>query len=273
MTPFADVRLIVAGDVCNDVLIAGRLRRFSREAVGVPVLDVEHESEVVGGAAAAMRQAAALGAQVALVPAGAAPRKTRVVAVDEVESRQMARFDDPWPSYDAMGFCRLMREQKGDAALYCQYRHEQPDRAILAALRGFPLVLADVRNPAHFTGVAQVIKISIEHAAEALHMPRVIPTHAARQMCDRWGYRAVVITAGREGYACATFEGADITERGMEGAVRTAGAGDVFSATLAVALAGKYELRDALAVANRAAGLACRKAEHLASISWEELDG
>lgn len=273
MTPFADVRLIVAGDVCNDVLIAGHLRRFSRDAVGVPVLDVTHRSEVQGGAAAAARQVEALGAQATLVPVGAVPAKTRIIASNDVEERHIARFDDPWPAYDAMGFLRLLREQEGDAVLYCQYRSEQPDRAILGALRGYPLVVADVRDPSHFVGVADVIKISVEHAAAHLFVPMVMPPHAARRFCDQHGYRAVVVTAGAHGYVCATAEGAEIAGIGLEGAVRSVGAGDVFSATLACALVAKYELREALKLANKAAGLACQKKAHLSSVDWSELDG
>lgn len=275
---FSDLRLIVAGDVCDDEMIVGVARRISREVPGIPILDVVERTVIEGGAGAAYRQGEALGADSFLVPTGRASVKTRLIAVRDGIAHQIGRFDQPWPAEDPGAFTELIRGQQADVILYSQYRPGRPASAILREVRrAAPLRVGDIRGPSDFAGTLEIVKIGVEDAWAALAQPRPRQTplaalDVAALLAETYGFQIVVITLGSQGYAAASMDGARIMGPALEGGRRLSGAGDVFSATLALALAGKYELRDALELANTAAGLACRKDVHLSTVSKEELE-
>lgn len=62
---FGGVRLLVVGDIMLDRFIWGRVRRISPEAP-VPVVEVESETQMLGGAANVVHNLVALGAEVSL---------------------------------------------------------------------------------------------------------------------------------------------------------------------------------------------------------------
>jgi len=275
---FSDIRVLVAGDVCEDVILVGPAARLSGDAPGVPIVSVEETLHLEACASAAFRQVLALGAVAYLIPAGRPALKSRlVVASPDADSRQVARWDSPWPSQDAETFRALLQEAPpADVLLFSQYRRTPPLEPILRAIRRWPgLCVVDAKNPGHFAGL-DVLKVSLDDAWSCLRPPRPLRTPrnaaaAAAALARSYGYRMVVITLGRAGYACSC-EGAEIIEGGLEGARgSTAGAGDVFVATLSVALAAKHEIRQALKLANLAAGLVCRKEDHLPTVSAEEI--
>jgi len=130
--------------------------------------------------------------------------------------------------------------------------------------------VVDAHHPSYFAGF-DVLKICLEDAWAALTPPRppqtpVRAAEVAGVLAETYGYRLVVVTLGAEGYAAA-IDGARISERGIGAVGATSGAGDVFTAVLGCALAGNMEARDALKMANAAAGLACRDGRHLATVS------
>lgn len=272
---FSDVHLLVAGDVCEDVIVAGPARRLSRETAALPVIDVELDWHVDGCAAAAFRQGRALGAHAFLLPTGRPCSKSRLFAVQEGVSREVARWDSAWPLQDASMFREMMREIKGDVLLYSQNRSERPLDGIMRELRRFRgLRLADARHPAYFAGL-DIVKVGLDDAWAALRPPRPLRTperaaQAAAAFAREYGYRMAIVTMGADGYA-AYVDGAEVLGQGLRGGRRTSGAGDVFVATLACALGSKMEAREALELANVAAGLACRKDEHLSTITTEEV--
>lgn len=273
---FSDIRLIIAGDVCEDVIIVGGAKRFSRETPGLPVIDVEHSVTVDGCTAAPFRQAQALGAQAFLVPTGRPCIKSRLLALHDADSREVARWDGPWPPEDVETFRLLFREAgRAGALLFSQYRPGRPVESMLRLLRRFTgLKVVDARAPGHFAGF-DVLKIGMDDAWRSLRAPKPRRTperaaQAASAFGRSYGYRLVIVTMGAEGYA-ASAEGTEILGHALPGGRASPGAGDVFVATLTCALAAGHEAREALAMANTAAGLACRKGQHLVVTTVEEL--
>jgi len=274
---FSDVRLIVAGDVCEDVIIVGTAKRFSRETPGLPVIDVEHSVTIDGCTASPFRQVQALGAQAFLVPTGRSCVKSRLLALQDGDSREVARWDGPWPPEDVETFRLLFREAgRADGLLFSQYRPGRPMEPLLRLVRRFKgLKVVDARDPGHFAGF-DVLKIGMDDAWRALRQPRPRRTperaaQAALAFGRSYGYRLAVVTMGAEGYAASTDEGTAIMEHALPGGWASPGAGDVFVATLTCALAAGHETREALKMANTAAGLACRKGQHLGVVTLEEL--
>ena len=109
------LRLLVVGDVMLDRYVVGEVNRISPEAP-VPVLTVEAEREVAGGAANVALNAAELGAQQyeeLSHPSGG--RKSSWIQAREpalVRGRekgavgQPLRFDAPWGKRAGEVFCR-----------------------------------------------------------------------------------------------------------------------------------------------------------------------
>ncbi len=270
--------LIVAGDVCEDSLLVGTAERMSRETPGLPIVLVETTLTIDGGAAVPYRQAQALQADAYLIPTGRPALKSRLFAANDGSSREIARWDRPWPPQDAGTFREIFRARpQAEALLYSQVRRGAPQAPIVKDCRSFKgLRLADAHHPAYFAGF-DVLKIGLDDAWAAVRPPRPSRTplralEVAESFASTYGYDLVVITLGASGYAAHWSGGQSIFDKGLQGGRRTAGAGDIFSATLAVALAEKQEIKDALRLANLAAGLACRKDEHLATVTKEELD-
>lgn len=272
-------RVIVVGDVCRDELIYGVVTRFSRDTPAIPVLDVHERVVMEGGAANTFRQVQALGADAFLVPTGLPATKTRLVALSGERDRELARMDDRWPRVDPELVAGLIARAGDDfdAAIYSQYRPGRPDPAVLKQMKRLASPrIGDVREPSHFTGVLNIIKVAASDAWEAIERPRPRRTHAgamnvARAVRLSYGYDVVVVTMGVEGYVAVADDGREVAEGGLSGALRSVGAGDIFTATLAVLLARGEELTTALSMANTAAGLSCRKDEHLPTVSFEEV--
>ena len=276
MIDFTDLSILVAGDVCDDIILVGEASRLARDAPACPILDITARDTLAGGAAFVHAQVRALGAASYLVPTGPATAKSRLFAVREGAASLLARWDDRWPPQEPGSFSELLASAPPAAALvYSQVRRARPDGSIVRLCRDFAgLRVVDAHHPAYFAG-CDALKISLEDAWAALTPPRppqtpVRAAEAASVLAETYGYRLVVITMGAEGYAAAV-DGARISERGLASAGATSGAGDVFTAALACALAVRMEARDALRLANSAAGLACRDGRHLATVSTADL--
>lgn len=184
-------------------------------------------------------------------------------------------MQDPQTFLDLLG-----AQDDFDAVLYSQYRprSQRPHPAILRRLRACKRPrIGDVREPSHFAGVLDLVKVSMDDAWEGIERPRPRRSidgarRVAKVMTMGYGFEWVILTMGPDGYVAANEAGTEIGEGGLSGAVRSVGAGDVFAATLTVMLAEGEEIRRALSLANRAAGLACRKNTHLPIVARGELD-
>src|SRR5688500_17947515 len=78
---FADLRVLIVGDVSLDEYIFGRATRLSREAP-IPVLEFERREHILGGAANPARNLVALGARAAQFGVvGDDPEGTQLVAL------------------------------------------------------------------------------------------------------------------------------------------------------------------------------------------------
>ncbi len=275
----AGVKLTIVGDVCEDVLILGSVNRLSRESPGSPIVEVMDRIEVEGCAQVAYRQALALGVQAYLIPVGGPALKSRLLASLDGISREVARWDESWPPVDSRSFRRLLRTApKADGLLYCQYRPGRPSAAILGAIRSAaPVLMGDLRELDGFVGLLHIVKLSLDDAWALMARPRPRRTsemalRVALRLAQDYGFQLATITMGSEGYAAATCDGASFLGGALPGGRRPSGAGDIFTATLACALAARHEARDALEIANIAAGLASRKEAHLATVTAGEID-
>jgi len=293
---FAGKRVLVVGDLMLDRYWSGDVDRISPEAP-VPIVRKVSEFGVPGGAANTACNVAALGARVALFgvtgqdEAGAELRgmlcqqgidcahisvvagrpttvKLRIVAHDQ----QIVRIDDEdtTPITANLGdevvkrTARMMA--RVDAVLVSDYAKgfaiaRLVSGIIAAAARCGKPVVVDPKgsNFERYRG-ATVIKPNRSELAVLTGLParhHDETMHAARQLLDRAGSAAIVVTEGKDGMTLLRTE---YPEEHFPSFARevydVTGAGDTASATLAVALAAGAELGDAVWLSNLAAGLA-----------------
>jgi rfaE bifunctional protein kinase chain/domain len=295
---FHRVRLLVLGDLVLDEYVWGDVERVSPEAP-VPVVHVQDETVVLGGAGNVVRNVVALGGAVAfcsvvgddavgrraadllenlgvdpkgLVVAQGRPttRKTRVIA----RSQQIVRFDRETVEPLPLGLGRLLLEAVDsnlpgcDGVVIADY-----GKGVLSgqtggdAMRCFlerkvPVVVDPKAALAPYRGAA-LVKPNLREA-EALSGIAIRDAEdlrrAAASLCEELGGASVVVTRGREGMTL--FEGGG---PGVD--VRTAardvfdvqGAGDTTIAALALALRVGASLLEAAVIANAAAGVVVGK--------------
>jgi D-beta-D-heptose 7-phosphate kinase/D-beta-D-heptose 1-phosphate adenosyltransferase len=295
---FARVRLLVVGDVVLDEYLWGTVDRVSPEAP-VPVVHVQDETLVLGGAANVARNAVALGARVALCsvvgddPAGRrvaalvealgvdpsglvvaagrpTTRKTRVVA----RSQQVVRFDrETHEPLAAASAARLLAALEAaipgaDGAVVEDYGKGvlAPGTAAAAMRRlraaGLPVAVDPKTSLAPYKGAA-LLKPNLREA-EALSGVRIRGpadlARAAARLRRRAGGGAVAVTRGADGMTLFEEDGPGV-------AVATArrevfdvqGAGDTTIAALALALRAGATLFEAAVIANAAAGIVVGK--------------
>ena len=114
------------------------------------------------------------------------------------------------------------------------------------------------RNYDKYAG-ASILTPNVKEAAEASgqHISNFASLeNAARLLTDRFGLEAIVVTRGDEGMTLFLKEGDHYHVNARSRQVYdVTGAGDTVIATLAVCLGAGFELRDAVPVANTAAGV------------------
>jgi D-beta-D-heptose 7-phosphate kinase/D-beta-D-heptose 1-phosphate adenosyltransferase len=295
---FHRVRLLVLGDLVLDEYVWGDVDRVSPEAP-VPVVHVQDETVMLGGAGNVARNVAALGGTVGfcsvvgddaagrraadllaelgvgskgLVAAQGRPttRKTRVIA----RSQQIVRFDReteaPLPPGPGRGLLEAVAtELPGcDGVVLADYGKGVLSDSVGAEAmrcfleRGVPVVVDPKAALAPYRG-AVLVKPNLREA-EALSGVRIRNAEdlrrAAARLCEELGGASVVVTRGGEGMTL--FEGGG---PGVD--VHTAarevfdvqGAGDTTIATLALALRVGASLLEAAVIANAAAGVVVGK--------------
>ncbi len=297
------VSVLCVGDLMLDRFIEGEAERISPEAP-VPVLRVERQAAMLGGAGNVARNLAALGARVRLVavvgkddaarevatlaealdgldcdliadPARRTAIKTRFLA----GSQQLLRVDDESTQAIADPVAgRLVKRAtaalaKCGAVVLSDYGKGTLTDAVIGEIvaaaksRGVP-VLVDPKGTdfGRYAG-ATVITPNKKELAEATGMATETGEEvglAARDVIDRCGIAAVLVTRGRDGMTLLDSSGKgvhlpDHVPTEARDLFDVSGAGDTVIAAVAAALAAGVPLSDGARLANAAAGIVVGK--------------
>jgi D-beta-D-heptose 7-phosphate kinase/D-beta-D-heptose 1-phosphate adenosyltransferase len=292
------VRVLVVGDVMLDHFHYGSVERISPEAP-IPVLSVERETAMLGGAGNVVRNLRGLGAEVRFITVvgddeagrgvtaeiagqGVNDRpivekgrrtstKTRYIAgvqqVLRADRESVAALTDATraaviaAAEGAMGDCRaLVLSDYGKGVL----SNDVLTALIAAAGKKRKPVIVDPKGAefACYKG-AGLITPNRRELADATGLPAGTDdeiTAAARNLIDKHGFGAVLATRSADGMTVVPAKGA-VTHLAAEAreVFDVSGAGDTVVAAVAAALAAGIKLDDAAALANVAAGIVVGK--------------
>lgn len=305
---FADVRVLVVGDLMLDRYISGAVERISPEAP-VPVVRVEKEVWAVGGAANVAANVAALGATCRVVGCvgrdtageqlrreleGLGVRTEGLVRTDErpttVKTRilarrqQVVRFDHEVESDVSEGLAGALAgaveelAAQSDVLIMEDYNKgvlvEAVIRAVMdrAADAGHPTVVDPKRRNFFAFSGATVFKPNAKELADALgeFLHPDDPDWMERTR-TRLGCANLLLTLGEAGMALQTSEGHFVRVPTAARAIYdVSGAGDTVTAVMAVALAAGAGATEASVLANHAAAIEVGKAG-VATVSPAEI--
>lgn len=303
---FARLRVLVVGDVILDRFLWGNVERINPEAP-VPVIHVRHENSAPGGAANAAANVASLGARAILAgyvgkDAGGETLsrllrerkiKTKLVTTTRRTStkvraiargQQLLRLDYEENETPSRRFEDALLEElrallpRVDAVLVSDYGKGVVTRRVMELVtqsRKRRLIITVDPKPAHvdlYRGVT-LITPNTKEAGESLHRP-VHDDPSLREVGRGLSERLeadVLITRGEYGMSCFERDGGgfDLPTVAKE-VIDVTGAGDTVIATVTLALAAKIPLRDAVRLANIAAGLVVSKVG-TATVNQDEL--
>ena len=290
--------VLVVGDVMLDRYVYGQVERISPEAP-VPILMVDREVAMPGGAGNVVRNLTALGAAVAFISVvgddqagsdltgliGGQPNvepwllvqggrittlKTRYLSAGQQLLRADREESSPIQTRLAERMVRIARDAMAATSItvLSDYQKglmtgEVPAQLIAAARESGRPVIVDPKGPdyARYAG-ADLIMPNRADLAEATGMP--VDTEAAIEAAatalrQRHGFGAVVVTRGNDGMTLLDGSGARHFPAEAAEVFDVAGAGDTAVATLAAALAARLELPVAVRLANIAAGIVVGK--------------
>lgn len=285
-------RVLIVGDVMLDRYWFGDVARISPEAP-VPVAKVERSEDRPGGAANVARNCAALGAKTALLsvvgndePGQTLARILRDAGVD-------ASFHEDAKLNTTVKLRVVARNQQ----LIRIDFEKTPDHEILEAkLADFEQRLADCDavilsdyGKGGLTHITEMIRLARAAGKPVLCDPKgedyeryagatiITPNRAElREVIGRWKDEAdlearaqklrtqlrldaILLTRSEEGMTLFTANGSVHESAKAREVFDVSGAGDTVIATLAVMLACGAELKDAVSLANRAAGIVVGK--------------
>ena len=287
-------KILVVGDLMIDEWIWGTVTRISPEAP-VPVVAVNDHSFTLGGAGNVANNLRALNVGVTFagtignddygrlvrellrgeqvddggvftLAGRPTTRKTRVVA----HNQQVVRAD--WESIVPLDgtkrkeFVAFVREcaAGSDAVILSDYAKGLLSRDVVNAALEAPLVLADPKpqNLDMFAGVTCVAPNA--HEAEVATGIKIVDDKslesAGVRLLRRLKCRYVVITRGEHGMALFGSNGERLSVPSVAHTVYdVSGAGDTVIATLGVALCGGASIKNAMKLANYAAGAVVEK--------------
>jgi len=288
-----EARVLVVGDAMLDRYWFGEVERISPEAP-VPIVKIDHEEERAGGAANVARNAAALGAQVTLLSVvGADEPGARLEALLKLEGvhtqlhhdrgikttvklrviagrkQQLLRVDfETPPGHEVLAsklrdFERML--ESADVVILSDYGKgglTHIVKMIGLARRAGKTVLVDPKGEdySRYRGATLITpnRLEFRQVAGSWKDEREL-TERAQQLRRKLDAQALLVTRGGEGMTLfqdgARFHVATQAREVSD----VSGAGDTVIATLAVALASGASLRDAVQLANRAAGIAVGK--------------
>jgi D-beta-D-heptose 7-phosphate kinase/D-beta-D-heptose 1-phosphate adenosyltransferase len=294
----AHTSVMVIGDVMLDRYIYGSVERISPEAP-IPILCVETERAMPGGAGNVVRNLTALGAAVAFVSVvgddqagsdltglvgvqpGVEPwllvqggRATTVKTRYVSNGQQLLRADreetGPIPQKLAERMLRIAGDTMAatSVAVLSDYRKgvlagTVPAQLIAAAKMAGRQVIVDPKGPdySRYAG-ADVVTPNRRELAEATEM--AVDTEqgivaAATALRRAHGFGAVLVTRAEDGMTLVDAEGACHYPAEAADVFDVSGAGDTVVATLAAGLAAGLTLRVAARIANMAAGIVVGK--------------
>ncbi len=291
-------RVLSVGDVMLDRFVSGTVERISPEAP-IPVLKIEHETAMLGGAGNVVRNIHGLTGTAHLVAvvgedaaadtvaglldelAGAGydlvrdpGRRTSIKTRFIASGQQMMRADQEAAGPPEKGLGRkivnavtakldacavVVLSDYGKGAL----AGGVAERIIEAAKKAGKPVIVDPKGDdyAPYKG-ADIITPNQKELAIATNMPTAAADEAeaaAGKLIAAWGFGAVLVTRSRDGMILVTGDGARRLRAEAREVFDVSGAGDTVVAALAAALAAGAELSDAAALANCAAGIVVGK--------------
>ena len=292
LAELSSVRLLIVGDVMLDRYWFGDVSRISPEAP-VPVVKVERCEERPGGAANVARNAAALGAQVALLSLvgkdEAGESLKRLVKSEGIDAslhvdasvsttvklrvigrqQQLLRIDfENRPSHEILRAKLnefVQRLPECDAVVFSDYGKgglAHIGEMIALARAAGKIVLVDPKGDeyAAYAG-ATIITPNRSEMREVVGRWKDEPEleRKATELRQKLGLEALLVTRSEEGMSLY-LEGRTIHEKAVAREVfDVSGAGDTVIATLAVMRAKGADWAEAIHVANVAAGIVVGK--------------
>ncbi len=292
LATFKQARILVVGDVMLDRYWFGDVSRISPEAP-VPIVKVDRTDERPGGAANVARNAAALGAQVALLSVvgdDEAGQSLRTLLVREnVHANLLCD-----PSIRTTVKLRVIGRQQ--QLLRVDFETQPSHEALLGKLADYremlsscDLVVLSDYGKGGLTHITQMIQLARRQGKRVLVDPKgedyaryrgatvITPNrNELRQVIGSWSEEqdltnrvqalrkslkldALLLTRSEDGMTL--YESGNVTHEPAKAreVFDVSGAGDTVIATLAVTLASGIALRDAMRIANAAAGIVVGK--------------
>lgn len=290
---FKGRNILVVGDVILDRYIWGKVRRISPEAP-VPVVEVERESFLLGGAANVANNIVSLGAGAAVVgligkdSAGEALSgllrrqgvnceglfvsnrpttvKTRVIA----HNQQVVRFDREDSKYVAGRVLKgvlahidsLYRDF--DAIIISDYRKGMISGGMVKGIlemssrrKTFVAVDPKVGHFNFYKGVS-VVTPNVAEAASGANIEisdEKTLLRAGKTLLKRLGCRAVLVTRGEQGMSLFESKGVSHIPTAARKVYDVTGAGDTVISAFTLACAAGAGMAEAAVIANHAAGV------------------
>ena len=300
---FSKTRLLVVGDVMLDRYWFGDTHRISPEAP-VPVVQVGKIDERLGGAANVARNVAALGANTTIlgIVGDDEPGKRVIDLLKSSGVDSQLEIDS-----DAPTIVKLRVIARQQQLIRLDFEEAPSEKALAHKLERFEklvgnadvVVLSDYGKGA-LGQVAHMIEqaraqnkvILVDPKGEDYEKYRgatvLTPNHSElRQVVGSWtseedltkraqdlrkslNLEALLLTRSEEGMSLYTEAGVSHVKAQAREVFDVSGAGDTVIATLAVALAAKWPLEKAMALANRAGGIVVGKLG-TATVTSEEL--
>jgi D-beta-D-heptose 7-phosphate kinase/D-beta-D-heptose 1-phosphate adenosyltransferase len=269
LAKLTEARVLVVGDQIIDRWIYGRVDRVSPEAP-VPVVKVEREEEMPGGASNVAANLRALGCDVILLGMREYPPiKVRIIG----NGQQIGRYDieDTTPISE-------MREGEIFHAVHTLKPEEKPGALVLSDY-GKGVVTRNLCNA--LIGWAERNKIPVVVDPKGKDWSKyqgctVITPNEAEWEAYRPNSgccaRAVLLTRGAKGMILSEmYKDRIMIPAHATGVVDTVGAGDTVVAALSAALAAGFDLPAAARISNAAAGVVVQK-RGTATCSLAELE-
>ncbi len=301
MEQFPQAKVLVVGDIMVDHFIRGRVARISPEAP-VPVVDVHSDHLLLGGAANVMNNIHAMEGRVFgvgviggdetgqrllreladkdIATAGIVVEerrpttlKTRIVA----HGQQVVRFDRESRTpvgqetiAKMIAYMETLREELG-AVVISDYSKGVITVPLLQGIRrvfagtGVVVCIDPKKTDFNLYRGFDIVTPNHHEAARAVGFEitdRASLVRAGRELINKYGFKALLITRGEEGMSL--FEGdGSIRHTEFPAEARevfdVTGAGDTAIGVFALAMASGATFREAAFMANRAAGIAVGK--------------